>query len=530
METIELESLHEDASFSGDLLIDSTFILLPKAANLSAEMIKALKFWGFNSVLCDGTISLGGDIGITPIDEEEEKDEEPKEKIGVNIKKALEDSKNTQLENSDQARIEMVQGVYEEYMNYIEQVFTHYATHKEIDQKEIEETVQELCVFIKEHRRYILRVNATIDASKKNFLVIHSMRTTVLALAIALQLHIPLSKMIDLGVTCILHEIGMLRIPPQLYMSSRKLTPNEKAQITKHTVFGYTIVKDLGFSLPIQLGVLEHHEKENGTGYPRHLTGDKISPNGKIIAVACTYEAISSPRSYKNERSTFDALIELIQNKDHIYDDSILKGLLYTVSLYPIGTYVYLSNRKIAEVIDSNPDNPKCPVVQLLTEKEADGSLKIIQTGKDNINILRMLTKQEKEDILKVIDEKEHGKPFALEPVSDDEVEDIPTVDTPAAKTNSAAPVQKPASTAQAASPVQKPVSSQEAAATESSVNTTKPSPAPTPVQTVKQSPVQAANPAPASPANEVKPAQESKEPKKDNEDGMESVDISDFM
>ena len=154
---------------------------------------------------------------------------------------------------------------------------------------------------------------------------------------------------------------------------------------------GYTIVKDLGFSLPIQLGVLEHHEKENGTGYPRHLTGDKISPNGKIIAVACTYEAISSPRSYKDERSTFDALIELIQNKDHIYDDSILKGLLYTVSLYPIGTYVYLSNRKIAEVIDSNPENPKCPVVQLLTEKEADGSLKVVQTGKDNITIINTI-------------------------------------------------------------------------------------------------------------------------------------------
>ena len=70
--------------------------------------------------------------------------------------------------------MELVHSVYEEYMNYIESVFTHYATHKEIDQEELSDTVQELCIFIKEHRRYILRVNATIDASKKNFLVIHS--------------------------------------------------------------------------------------------------------------------------------------------------------------------------------------------------------------------------------------------------------------------------------------------------------------------------------------------------------------------
>jgi len=79
---------------------------------------------------------------------------------------------------------------------------------------------------------------------------------------------------------------------------------------------------------------------------------------------------------------------------------------LYTVSLYPIGTFVYLSNRKIAEVIDTNPDNPKTPVVQLLTEKEPDGSFKTLQVGENNINILRILTKQEKEDIKKIIREK----------------------------------------------------------------------------------------------------------------------------
>ena len=92
--------------------------------------------------------------------------------------------------------------------------------------------------------------------------------------------------------------------------------------------------------------------------------------------------------------------------KEHVYDGSVIKALLYTVSLYPIGTFVYLSNRKVAEVIDTNPDNPKTPVVQLLTEKEADGSLKTIQIGENNINILRILTKQEKEDILKIVREK----------------------------------------------------------------------------------------------------------------------------
>ena len=143
----------------------------------------------------------------------------------------------------------------------------------------------------------------------------------------------------------------------------------------------------------------------------------------------------------------------------------------------------------------------------MLTEKEADGSLKVVQTGKDNITILRILTKQEKEDILKVIDEKEHGKPIPLEPVSDNEISDIPTVDTPAEKEKAAESVQKPIAKPQTPAP------------SANTVNTAKPSP----------SPAQATIPVQAAPKVE-KPAPKSKNTNNDSGDGMEYVDISEFM
>ena len=454
MEKINVSTLREGITYTSDLMVDSSFLLLPKTAEMTESIIKALNQWGFDELLSEGSISLGGDIGVSKnIDNEPEAQ---KEKIGENVKKAIESSKHTAVGNSDMARMELVRSVYEEYMNYIESVFTHYATHKEIDQEELSDTVQDLCIFIKEHRRYILRVNATIEQENRNFLIIHTMRSTVLCLAIALQLHLPLSKMIELGVTSILHEIGMLRLPPQLYMTSKKLSVREKAQISKHTLLGYTIIKDLNFGLSIQLGVLEHHEKENGTGYPRRLTGDKISSNAKIIAVACTYEAISSPRSYKDEKSTFDALLELLQNKEHVYDGSVIKALLYTVSLYPIGTLVYLTNRKIAEVIDTNPDNPKTPVVQLLTEKEADGSLKTVQIGENNINILRILTKQEKEDILKVVRKQYNAE--AEEAKNKEDAPKAPSVQTAPAQNAQPSQQEKAPQTAPAAPKVTAPV------------------------------------------------------------------------
>jgi hypothetical protein len=266
--------------------------------------------------------------------------------------------------------------------------------------EELSDTVKDLCVFIKENKRYVLRIMPSAEARSKNFLVIHSMRSTVLAITIGLELHIPLSKLIELGVTCILHEIGMIRLPPQLYMTDKPLTSIERAHISTHPLIGFNIIKSLNFPLSIQLGVLEHHEKENGTGYPRKLSGDKISTYAKIISVACSFEAITAPRQYKAERTTFDAMVEMLKNENNQYNGIVIKALLYSLSLFPIGAYVYLKNGKIGIVTDVNPNNPKNPIIQLINEKEADGSPKTIQTDDLENKIIRVLNKKEQEDIV----------------------------------------------------------------------------------------------------------------------------------
>lgn len=412
MQSVSLASLRENISFTKDLMLDNNFVLLPPSCPVTNELISTLREWNFHIYHCEGTINYEGDVisdNTSSKDEvtEEIVDKNKNSKIGQSVKQVLKNSLNSQIDGSDKSRMVMVEKVYYEYMNYIEQIYTHYATHKEIDQEELSETIRDLCGFIKDNRRYILRINNNIDCPDKNFLVIHTIRSTVLALAISMQMHMPISKMVELGVACVIHEIGMLRLPPQIYMTEKKLTPGEKIQIYKHPLLGYQIIRDLNFPPNIQLGVLEHHEKENGSGYPRRITGDKISSIAKIISVACSYEAISSPRSYKDGRTNFDAILELLQNTNHPYDENVIKALLYTVSLYPIGSYVYLTNRKVAVVTDTNPDNPKQPVVQMLTEKDKDGSPLIIQTATSDIKILRIMNKREQEDIIKLINEQE---------------------------------------------------------------------------------------------------------------------------
>lgn len=433
MNNIQLESLKEGLTFTEDILIDNNVLLIPRSVSISKELLNALTEWEFHTFNSNGDLSLGGDIGI---DKKTDEQPEQTEKIGESLKNAIIESQknNKDIVNSDANRMNGVQKVYDEYINFIDYVFTHYATHKAINQEELSDTVKELCIFIKENRRFILRINSSSGETKHNYIVIHCMRTTVLALSIGLQLHMTLSKMIELGEACIIHEIGMLRLPPQLYMKTKPLTSGERIQIKKHSVFGYSIAKELKFPLTIQLAILEHHEKENGTGYPRKLTSDKISTYAKIISVACSYEAITSERNYKKERSSFEAIVEILQNQNRQYDDVIVKALLYSVSLYPIGTYVYLKNRKIAIVTDNNPENPKLPVVQLLMEKEKDGSPITIQTNDNELSIVRVLSNSERIDMISLQEEKyksiEEARKQALEEHKKNETSTNPKPET----------------------------------------------------------------------------------------------------
>ncbi|MEE1211157.1 MAG: HD-GYP domain-containing protein [Treponema sp.] len=402
MGTVRFETVQTDMTFNTNLMLDKSFMILPAKVPVSETLLKALKEWGFTEGFNDEEETPA--VKETAVSSQENPKDESESK--ASLQQALQNDKNTKYTSTEHSRMNSVQAVYNEYLNYINSVYTYYATHRKINMTELADTVKELCVYIKENKRYILRVTPSAEARSKNFIVIHSMRSTVLAITIGLELHLPFSKLIELGMACILHEIGMLRIPPQLYMTDRQLSPAEKSQLASHTVYGFNILKELKFPLSIQLGVLEHHEKENGFGYPRHLSGSKISPYAKIISVACSFEAISAPREYKTEKSTFEAMVEMLKNQNQQYDPTVIKALLFSLSLYPIGAFVQLQNGKIGVVSDVSPNNPKTPIVQLATEREADGSVKSVQTDEGENKIIKILSKEESEEVQKNIDQQ----------------------------------------------------------------------------------------------------------------------------
>lgn len=390
MNTFNVPDLQEGFFFTEDAFLDKKFLLITPGVPVSASFKKALRDWDFFKMYSEGHTTEQAVTRAIPNMADADLHPETVEK-----KESQSDEPDPGVSATDEVRFAYVEKTYTEFQDFIAEVYTRYATRKDIQLQNISDKVKDLCEFIKENKKFVLRIQPSQENRDKNYLVIHSMRSTMYALVIGLQLKFPIHKLIELGVSCILHEIGMIRLPPQLYMGNKALSPQEKNAILTHPVISYNILREFSFPLNICLGVLEHHERDNGEGYPRKLTKEKISIYAKIIAVACSFEAVTAPRPYKEARDAYSGIIDIMKNQGKQYDETIVRALLFSVSLYPIGLYVLLSNNKIAQVVDVNPENPRYPIVQMIGELKVDGKPKIVETGEYSITITRPLTKEE---------------------------------------------------------------------------------------------------------------------------------------
>lgn len=376
MNSFKVLELKENNRFTDDLFLDNTFLLLTRGSALPKGTIQALKEWQFTEVYSNGNYSVSDralmenqklasanvakvtPVLTTAIEDVSMEDMGIKELVSVSDKIASTGASDIESRydfshiSDDTNRMNVVQNVYNEFWTFIFDLYTRYATHRTIDLELLSQKAKELCIFVKANRRYVLQVHPSCDKEPKNFLIAHSLRSAVLAITVGLQLHMTVPKMTELATACILHEIGMIRLPSQLYLSRRQLSPVEKNLLNTHPIISYTILKEMDVPLSICLAVLEHHEKEDGTGYPRHISRDKISLYAKIIAVVCSFEAITAHRTYKEAASSFEAMVELLKNQTKQYDELVIKALLYSLSLFPVGSYVFLSNGKIGRVSD----------------------------------------------------------------------------------------------------------------------------------------------------------------------------------
>jgi len=159
----------------------------------------------------------------------------------------------------------------------------------------------------------------------------HQQRVAKLATAIATEMGLPQQQIEGIYLGALLHNIGTVSVPAEILNRPGKLTELQFALIKQHTLTGFEIVKDIPFPWPVNDMVLQHHERMDGSGYPRGLADEKIMLEARIIAVADVLEALLAYRPYRPAMRLDEAFAVLEQGRATLFDPAVVDACLRVV-------------------------------------------------------------------------------------------------------------------------------------------------------------------------------------------------------
>ncbi len=205
--------------------------------------------------------------------------------------------------------------------------------------------------------------------SYDNYTYSHSLNVGMLSAMLASEIGIPRSRLEDLTLCALMHDIGKLDIPIEIINKPGAITPLEFDVIKTHPSKGVERMnKCKNLSLEVLQGIQSHHEKIDGSGYPFGYEGDTIPLFGRILAVADVYDALTSQRSYRKAWQPKEAMEYIISASSSQFDSELVKKFSHLISVYPTGSLAKLSDGSIAVVVKNHTEDIFRPCVRLLEE------------------------------------------------------------------------------------------------------------------------------------------------------------------
>ena len=197
--------------------------------------------------------------------------------------------------------------------------------------------------------------------------------TSILSALIAMELKLLNQKVLFTVTGALLHDVGMLRMPNEIVQKKGVLSPDELKRIQSHPLHGYNIVTR-EMSLPENVGliVLQHHERWDGEGYPKGVTGQGIDIGARIVSVADAFEAMVSKKPYRKSMLGYQAMKNLLSDNMRRFDPSVISAFIQTMGIYPIGSIVLLNNGAIARVAKIMPVAALRPRIKILVDESGN--------------------------------------------------------------------------------------------------------------------------------------------------------------
>lgn len=217
-----------------------------------------------------------------------------------------------------------------------------------------------------------------------NYTYLHSVAVCALMISLARQLGLSELETREAGMAGLLHDLGKAFISTEILNKPGKLTSAEFAVIKTHPDEGYRVLSEVnGISNLVKDVCLYHHEKIDGTGYPKGLTGDSISLFAKMGAVCDVYDAITSNRPYKTGWDPAESIKRMAEWPGH-FDKVVFEAFVKSLGIYPIGSLIRLQSGRVGVVVEQGEKSLLRPKVKVFfsTKLQAHITPKIIDLGR----------------------------------------------------------------------------------------------------------------------------------------------------
>ena len=195
-------------------------------------------------------------------------------------------------------------------------------------QKESQEALQESLTKVKNLLEQTVNVLASTVEMRDPYTAGHQRRVAILACAIAREMGLSEQQIEGLRITALIHDIGKIYVPAEILSKPGALTLTEQRLIQTHPQMGHDVLRRVDFPWPVARIVLQHHERWDGSGFPRGLAGEEILLEARILGVADVVEAMSSHRPYRAARGIPEALKIVSENSGILFDPQVVKACL----------------------------------------------------------------------------------------------------------------------------------------------------------------------------------------------------------
>lgn len=197
----------------------------------------------------------------------------------------------------------------------------------------------------------------------------HCLNVAVLTIAFGRALGMERERLEELGVCGLLHDMGKVLTPDSVLLKEGKLSDEEFDVMKKHPTDGRDIISSSGGMFPGAMDVAHaHHERLDGSGYPRGLYEHQTTLWSKIVSVTDAFDAITSDRCYQNARTNMDAFRIMNKGRGKQFDSNLVMRFISAIGIYPPGSIVKLNSGESGVVIESNPKQALLPKVLIIRD------------------------------------------------------------------------------------------------------------------------------------------------------------------